>query len=63
MFVQRILEGESTIFPKMDENKIRNNLDLLWPSLPAGALMHDQNAYVKATQEIILIDNLIDLEC
>src|SRR3546814_10877997 len=46
--VSTFIEGESTRLPKFYENKIRKSLGPLWEMLPAGALMHDQNAYLNS---------------
>ena len=55
--VQRFFEGETTDLPQVYKNRIRKNLGPLWSSLPPGALMHDQNAYLKAAPKIQLVDS------
>ncbi len=55
--VQRFFEGESTDLPQVYKNRIRKNLGPLWDSLPAGAIMHDQNAYLKATPKIQIVES------
>lgn len=47
--VRGFLEGESTTLPKFYEDQIRKDLGLLWETLPAGTLMHDQNAYLNSS--------------
>ncbi|MES1151430.1 MAG: radical SAM protein [Dongia sp.] len=39
--------GKSDILPDFYRDKIRRHLGALWEALPEGALMHDQNAYLK----------------
>lgn len=46
--MQRFFEGESEILPEFYRGKIRESLGPLWEALPDGALMHDQNAYLKS---------------
>ncbi|HEY4162802.1 MAG TPA: hypothetical protein VGM59_07020 [Dongiaceae bacterium] len=41
------LDGESDVLPGFYRKKIRSNLGVLWEALPEGALVHDQNAYLK----------------
>ena len=36
------------MLPKFYRDKLRNSLGALWEVLPSGALMHDQNAYLKS---------------
>jgi len=43
--VRRFFRGESTELPDFYRNRVRRSLGPLWDELPAGALMHDQNAY------------------
>ena len=45
-------EGESSLLPDFFESRLRSQLGPLWESLPPGALMHDPNAYLKATSGI-----------
>jgi hypothetical protein len=46
--VRRYFDGESTVLPGFYEERIRRNLGSLWDVLPAGALHHDPNAYLKS---------------
>ena len=50
--IRRFIEGESSELPKFYENRIRESLGPLWAALPEGALMHDQNAYLKSQGEL-----------
>ena len=49
--VRRFIEGESIELPAFYENRVRKSLGPLWDALPEGALMHDQNAYLKSRGE------------
>jgi hypothetical protein len=49
--IRRFIEGESRELPKFYENRVRENLGPLWEALPEGALMHDQNAYLRSRGE------------
>jgi hypothetical protein len=44
----RFIEGQSSELAKFCENRVRESLGPLWEALPEGALMHDQNAYLKS---------------
>ena len=46
--VRRYFEGESEVLPAFYAERVRRDLGPLWPFLPAGALTHDPNAYLKA---------------
>ena len=46
--VRNFFEGETNVLPQIYENRIRKNLGPLWPALPIGALIHDQNAYLNS---------------
>ncbi len=46
--VRRFFEGESKAVPTFYANQVRRDLGGLWDWLPAGALDHDPNAYLKA---------------
>jgi hypothetical protein len=46
--VRGFMEGESETLPAFYEQRIRRDLGALHPHLPAGALMHDPNAYLKS---------------
>jgi len=50
--IRRFIEGESSELPKFYENRVRESLGPLWAALPEGALMHDQNAYLKSQGEL-----------
>ena len=45
--VRRYFEGETTELPEFYVKRIKRELGPLWEYLPAGALEHDQNAYLK----------------
>jgi len=47
--VRRFFDGESRALPQFYRSKLRSSLGWLWEMLPAGALMHDQNAYLKSS--------------
>jgi len=49
--IRRFIEGESTRLPQFYEDRVRVSLGPLWDALPDGALMHDQNAYLKSQGE------------
>jgi hypothetical protein len=44
--VRRFFAGESRQLPGFYAERIRGSLGPLWDALPAGALMHDENAYL-----------------
>ncbi|MGH7703981.1 MAG: B12-binding domain-containing radical SAM protein [Gemmatimonadales bacterium] len=46
--VRRFFEGETTEIPAFYRDRIRRDLGPLWDALPAGALNHDQNAYMNS---------------
>jgi len=46
--VRGFMEGEDDRLPAFYEARIRRDLGHLHPHLPAGALMHDPNAYLKS---------------
>ena len=46
--IRRFFDGEETVLPGFYRKKIRRNLGPLWDMLPPGALVHDQNAYLKS---------------
>ena len=46
--VRRFFDGESRVLPAFYRDKLRNSLGALWEVLPSGAVMHDQNAYLKS---------------
>jgi hypothetical protein len=45
--VRRFFDGETAALPDFYRRRIRFQMGPLWDALPAGALMHDQNAYLK----------------
>ncbi|HVZ00714.1 MAG TPA: hypothetical protein VHA35_14495 [Dongiaceae bacterium] len=45
--VRAFFDGETTALPAFYRNRIRRQMGTLWDALPEGALMHDQNAYLK----------------
>jgi hypothetical protein len=45
--VRRFFDGESDRLPEFYAERVRGSLGPLWEALPAGALMHDPNAYLK----------------
>ncbi|MBI4503461.1 MAG: radical SAM protein [Gemmatimonadetes bacterium] len=45
--VRRFFEGDATELPEFYLNRVKRELGPLWEYLPPGALMHDQNAYLK----------------
>jgi hypothetical protein len=46
--VRRFFEGDSREVPAFYTDQMRRDLGPLWDSLPAGALEHDPNAYLRA---------------
>ena len=46
--VRGFMEGEDDRLPAFYDARIRRDLGHLHPHLPAGALMHDPNAYLKS---------------
>ena len=46
--LRRFFEGESLEPPAFYTNQVRADLGPLWHALPAGAMNHDPNAYLKA---------------
>lgn len=49
--VLRFMEGKTTQLPEFYRARIERDLGPLYPYLPAGALMHDPNAYLNATAQ------------
>jgi hypothetical protein len=47
--MRAFFEGESTTVPRFYVDRIRNDLRGYWNALPADALYHDQNAYLRST--------------
>lgn len=46
---RRYFDQETTELPEFYEDQVRRDLGSLWDWLPAGALDHDSNAYLKTT--------------
>jgi hypothetical protein len=46
--VRRFFEGETASIPAFYTDQVRRDLGPLWNALPAGAMEHDPNAYLKA---------------
>jgi hypothetical protein len=46
--VSRFFNGDTTTVPDFYLDRIRRDLGSLWPSLPAGGLTHDPEAYTKS---------------
>ena len=44
-------EGETTVLPEFFLQRMKQDLGPLWHSLPANAIYHDPNAYLKAETE------------
>ncbi len=49
--VRAFVDGEITELPTFYHDRIRSELGALYEFLPEGAIMHDPNAYLKATSE------------
>jgi hypothetical protein len=45
--MRRFFEGETTALPTFYTDRVRSELGPYWHSLPEGALVHDQNAYLR----------------
>jgi hypothetical protein len=45
--VRRFFDGDSAILPDFYRNRLRLQMGPFWDALPEGAMMHDQNAYLK----------------
>jgi hypothetical protein len=45
--VRRFFDGETTELPEFYRRRLQRQMGPLWDALPEGALMHDQNAYLK----------------
>jgi len=46
--IRGFMEGESVKLPWFYQRRVRASLGPFWEALPDGALMHDQNAYLKS---------------
>ena len=49
--VRAYLEGETDVLPEFYRERIRKELGPMYDLLPAGALQHDQNAYLQTVTE------------
>src|SRR5439155_25417305 len=49
--VRDYLEGETTTLPEFYRSRIRRELGPMYQHLPAGAILHDQNAYLQTVKE------------
>jgi hypothetical protein len=49
--VRAFMEGETERLPEFYARRIEHDLGPLYQHLPAGAMMHDPNAYLKSTAE------------
>ncbi len=49
--VRRYMEGESTQLPAFYADRVRRDLGAFWPHLPPGAMYHDHDAYLHATEQ------------
>ena len=47
--MRAFFEGDSTTVPSFYVDRIRSDLRGYWDALPANALYHDQNAYLRST--------------
>ena len=50
--IRGFMEGESVELPWFYQRRVRASLGPFWEALPDGALMHDQNAYLKSQGEM-----------
>ena len=46
--VRRFFDGDTQTVPAFYQGKVRRDLGPLWEALPAGAMEHDPNAYLRA---------------
>ena len=53
MTVRRFMDGETERLPAFYARRIEHDLGPLYEHLPPGAMMHDPNAYLKSTTEIV----------
>jgi hypothetical protein len=54
--VRAYFEGESRVLPQFYIDRVKNDLGSFWPYLPAGALEHDEHAYMgKQTVDMVPI--------
>jgi len=49
--MRAFFEGESDQLPRYYTEIVRRDLGDLWQWLPAGALQHDQQAYLKSSRQ------------
>jgi hypothetical protein len=50
--IRRFMDGETAELPWFYQRRVRASLGAFWEALPDGALMHDQNAYLKSQGEM-----------
>jgi hypothetical protein len=50
--VRAFFDGETAELPEFYRNRVRRQMGTLWEALPEGALMHDQNAYLKRHEAV-----------
>ena len=53
--LRRFFEQETTEIPQFYVDRVRHELGPLWEWLPAGALQHDPNAYLKSELSKLII--------
>jgi hypothetical protein len=51
--VRRFFDGETDVLPSFYSEHVRRDLGPFWDALPAGALSHDPNAYLKASAGVV----------
>jgi hypothetical protein len=51
--VRAFFDGETTALPEFYRKRVRRQMGTLWDALPEGALMHDQNAYLKRHEAVV----------
>jgi hypothetical protein len=56
--VRSFMEGQTDRLPAFYSDRIRQDLGPFYDHLPAGALMHDPNAYLKSTSEQVAVTPL-----
>jgi hypothetical protein len=49
--VRDYLEGETDTLPEFYRERIQRELGPMYQHLPAGAMLHDQNAYLQTVTE------------
>ena len=53
------MEGQTDRLPAFYSDRIRQDLGPFYDHLPAGALMHDPNAYLKGTSEQVAVTPVV----